>query len=358
MDQDDGRRALRFVITVVLVTFLAVAAVLVFNVIFDPYATVGTHLFPTVATSDRTVKADKIERLKQQPQLVVLGSSRSMRYEPTYLEEKTGLSTFNAGVNGIGGTADAWAMTQFIHEVWPEARPNYLWLVDVESFVPFEIGGRTANERRLAKYVAEASAGKGAAQMGLAIWQNRTTILSLATTKDSMRLLLYREKAKSKQSRYRKQIQADGSVKERKWSEKEWSRRYPRSVERYGALYRDAYKGMDGTAESYLEKTLEFMNAQGAKPLIVLTPINPKLRKILGPLGWETRHKQVAAYLRSLQKTYDFVFLDLTDPRDFGFNRREWYDGVHLTTVNTRLATDYIFEQTGGVPPVAPAGAE
>ena len=49
----------------------------------------------------------------------------------------------------------------------------------------------------------------------------------------------------------------------------------------------------------------------------------------------------------------------MTDPRVFGFDRKEWYDGMHMTTVNTRPAIDYILEQTGGVPPVAPpAGGE
>ena len=120
MDQAKGRRAFWFVLALVLVTALVMGGVLALNVIADPYGSVGTHYFPTVTTSDRTVKADKIEQLKEGPELVILGSSRSMRYEPEYLEEKTGLSTFNAGVNGIGGTADAWAMSQFIHDTWPD----------------------------------------------------------------------------------------------------------------------------------------------------------------------------------------------------------------------------------------------
>src|SRR5450756_687921 len=91
------------------------AAVGTLNTLADPYGMVGTKLLPTVTTSDRTIKADFIEKLKQQPQLVVLGSSRSMRYEPKYLQKKTGLRTFNAGVNGIGGTADAWATVSYTH---------------------------------------------------------------------------------------------------------------------------------------------------------------------------------------------------------------------------------------------------
>ena len=354
LDQTMGRRAFWFVLVLVVVTFVVLAGVVTLNVIADPYGSVGTHIFPTVTTSDRTVKADRIEALKEPPQLVVLGSSRSMRYEPSYLEQKTGLRTFNAGVNGIGGTADAWAMTQFIHEVWPDAHPNYLWMVDVESFVPFEVQARTANEPRLAKYVGAATAGKGIVELAKAIWQNRTTEFSLDTTKDSVRLLIYKKEAKNKQSKYQKQILSDGVLKQRLWSKKEWDRRFPNSVQRYSDLYKNVYHGLDPQSKAYFEKSLAFMNEQGATPLIVLTPINPKLRKVLGPLGWTVRHKQVVAYIESLQSKYHFVFLDITDPSVFGFDPQQFYDGLHMTTINTEKAIDYILKKTGGVPPVQP----
>ncbi len=354
MDQTQGRRAFWFVLVLVLATALVMGAVLALNVVADPYGSVGTHYFPTVTTSDRTVKADRIEQLKQGPELVVLGSSRSMRYEPAYIKQKTGLSTFNAGVNGIGGTADAWAMSQFIHDTWPDADPAYLWLLDVESFVPFEVGARTANEPRMARYVGQASIGKDPREFARALWENRSTLLSLDTAWDSARLVLYREEAKSSQSKYRKQILADGVIKPRKWTEKEWKRRWPNSVERYSNLHKSVYKRLDPTAQEYFEKTLAFMNEQGQTPVIALTPVNPKLRRIIAPLGWTERHQEVVAYVESLHGEYDFVLLDMTDPRVFGFDKTEWYDGVHMTTLNTRRAIDYILEQTGGWPPSQP----
>ena len=102
-----------------------------------------------------------------------------MRYEPSYLEKKTGLRTFNAGVNGIGGTADAWAMTNFIHDTWPDADPKYLWLLDVESFVPFKVQGRTANEPRLAQYVEGSGARHNLKSVLRAVAENRSSMFSL-----------------------------------------------------------------------------------------------------------------------------------------------------------------------------------
>jgi hypothetical protein len=359
MDQGTGRRAFWFVVALIVVTALVMGGVLALNVVADPYGSVGTHFFPTVTTSDRTVKADRIEQLEELPELVVLGSSRSMRYEPSYLEEKTGLSTFNAGVNGIGGAADAWAMSQFIHDTWPEADPEYLWLLDVESFVPFEIGARTAGEPRMARYVDQAVIGEGSREFARALWQNRSTLFSLDTAYASARLLLNRDEAESSQSKYRTRILGDGVLKSRAWSEREWDRRWPRSVDRYSTLHADVFTALDPTAQEYFQKALAFMNEQRTTPVIALTPLNPKLRRILSPLGWDDRYEEVVAYVESLQGQYDFVFLDMTDPRVFGHDRREWYDGVHMTTVNTRAAIDHILQQTGGWPPEQPpAGGE
>ena len=148
-------------------------------------------------------------------------------------------------------------------------------------------------------------------------------------------------------------------LKQRLWSKKEWSRRYPNSVQRYSDLYKNVYHKMDPESEAYFEKTLKFMNDQGATPLIVLTPINPKLGKILNPLGRKLRHEQVVSFIESMQGKYDFKFLDLTDPSVFGFDPKQFYDGMHMTTINTEKAIGYILKETGGVPPVKPpAGGE
>jgi hypothetical protein len=92
------------------------------------------------------------------------------------------------------------------------------------------------------------------------------------------------------------------------------------------------------------------MNDQGATPLIVLTPINPKLLKTVGKLGWPERHQQVLDYVESLKGKYDFVFIDLTDIKLFGADPKQFYDGVHMTTINTERAVDYVLKQTGGLP--------
>ena len=351
IDQTKGRKTLWFLLLVAAVTVLVMAAVGTLNTLADPYGLIGMKLLPTVTTSDRTIKADAIQALKQPPQLVVLGSSRSMRYMPSHFEKVTGLSTFNAGVNGIGGTADAWAMVNFIHDTWPKSDPKYFWLLDVESFVPFKVQGRTANEPRLAQYVeGSGTVRKTPAAILREVWDSRSSVFSLASAKDSLRVLMNRKKVKRVYDAYRQRFSADGTMIDRPLTKAEWNSRWPKSVKRYTDLYTSAYHSLDPEAQKYFEDTLAFMNEHGATPLIVLTPINPKLLKIVGPLGWPQRHQQVLDYLDSLKTKYKFLFVDITDITTWGGDPNGFYDGVHMTTANTAKATDYVLKQTGGLP--------
>lgn len=348
MDAGRGVSALLFVLGVFLVAGLGLAAVVALNAYADPYGSLGTHRLPTVTTSDRTVKADAIAAYSRAPEVVVLGSSRAMRYEPEYLQEKTGLLGFNAAVNGIGGPVDMWAMTQYLDEVWPEATPLYVWLLDVEAFVPVTVGARTASEPRLSKYVGMATPEGGPLQLLKAIAANRAAILSLATARDSLRLLWSREEAAREETTYRNTIGPDGALVERRYNEETFRVQYQQSVERYTNLYSGVFEGLDPEAREYFEKTLAFMNERGMTPVIALSPINPALRAIVAPLGWDARHQELLDYLDSLRARYAFTLLDMTDPSVFGADPVQWHDGVHMTAVNTRRAIDYILEQTGG----------
>jgi hypothetical protein len=351
IDQSKGRRTLWFLLVLVAVALVVMAAVGTLNTLADPYGLIGMKLLPTVTTSDRTIKADAIESLKQAPQLIVLGSSRSMRWMPEHFDEVTGLRTFNAGVNGIGGTADAWAMVNYIHDTFPDSHPKYWWLLDVESFVPFKVQGRTANEPRLAQYVeGSGTVRKTPSAILRQAWANRSSVFSLDSAKDSLRVLMNRKKVKRVYDEYRKRFKSDGSMADRPLTKGEWNRRWPKSVKRYTDLYTNAYFDLDPTAKKYFEQTLAFMNDQGATPLIVLTPINPKLREYVDPLGWPQRHQQVLDYLDSMKKQYKFEFIDITDITTWGGDPEGFYDGVHMTVENTAKATDYVLKQMGGLP--------
>jgi hypothetical protein len=351
IDQKQGRRTAWFLLVLAVAATLMMAAVGAFNTYADPYGLVGTRALPTLTTTDRSIKADYVDRLARPPQLIVLGSSRSARYEPSYLHKKTGLRVFNGGINAVGGIGDAWAMANYIHSRFPGAHPAYLWLVDVESFVPFAVDGRTASEPRLNQYLGGPRTGThGARAFAEAVWTSRRSLFSWTTAVDSLHVLEHPAAVKKAASKYRTKFLPDGGQVPNPYSAKEFALRFPRSAKRYTDLYKNVYHAPDPQSLRYFQRTLALMNRQGATPIIVLTPINPKLLAIVGPLGWDTRHQQVVRFIDAQHARYRFRFLDLTDIAKFHGDPVQFYDGVHMTELNTRRAIDYVLRQTGGVP--------
>ena len=71
--------------------------------------------------SDRMQKTDLIQQLTSPPEVIILGGSRALRFDPAYLQERTGLSGFNAAVTGAR-PEDAWALVSLLHARFPRAR--------------------------------------------------------------------------------------------------------------------------------------------------------------------------------------------------------------------------------------------
>ena len=116
----------------------------------------------------------------------------------------------------------------------------------------------------------------------------------------------------------------------------------------YSWVYRSIYPRLSRAEEGYFERTLAKMNAWGYPPVIVLSPIHPALRKVLGPLGWTVRHRQVLAYVDSLKARHPFTFMDMTSLSSFGGSPNLFYDGMHLTLPNVHRLLDAILRRAAG----------
>ena len=343
-----GKRARGFILFIIVAALLLMTSVAVVNALVDPYGILGTGVFPTATTSDRSVKADLIEKLKQAPQLIVLGSSRSMRYDPEYLQQKTGLRTFNAGVNIIGGAADVWAMTNYLHDRFPQSHPRYLWLVDVETFTTTVKESLTA-EPRLARYLDKTTGTAGRAGSELTtIGDDLKSLLSWATTRDSLRILAHQSTASAKEQAFRRQFRPNGGIAAKTMSPAERQHQTAESLARYTLLYQTAYHAIDPQAQRYVEQTLALLNQSGSEPLIVLTPLSPMFQQKLGPLGWYDRHQQVVDFFSSLASRYRFTFADMTSVSTWSGSPTEFFDGVHPSYPNIHTLIDFLAQNYGG----------
>ena len=110
----------------------------------------------------------------------MLGSSRALKAEPSYLQQLTGLTGFNAAAAN-GKTEDGFAYANLFHDRWPDAQIKYLWILEAEAF-------RAA----AAEPAAAGRARAGAALPGVAARRHRGSTTSSgcssgSTTKSSVK---------------------------------------------------------------------------------------------------------------------------------------------------------------------------
>lgn len=331
----------RFVVAALSAAAALLTAAFAFNVVVDPWGGIGTGVFPSLVPTDRPVKAALIARLERPPELIVFGSSRALKIDPAYLRRKLGQTGFNAGVSD-GNPEDTWTLLSYIHQRFPQARPHFLWVLDVEAFRGAPDPG-ILNTPELAQFIPfrERSRARLDAVPPLLSWKavrasvhvirNRGNASSLpaGTVFDGngYRAVDVHDIARANGSSLASQLRASEAL--------------------YSWLYRTLYDGLSPSSERYFERTLAKMNAWGYPPVIVLSPIHPQLRARLGPLGWDTRHRQVLAYLRELRTRYPFTFLDMTSLSSFGGSPALFYDGMHLTLPNIERLLDAILRRAG-----------
>jgi hypothetical protein len=90
------------------------------------------------------------------------------------------------------------------------------------------------------------------------------------------------------------------------------------------------------------------MNAHGATPVVVMNPLHPALLRALRKQGFPA-HRWSVRYLRALQRTYRFDFIDLTDVRTFHGLPNGFFDPTHVSVQNMRLMLKYVVAHDHGI---------
>ena len=318
----------------------------VFNALADPYGYVGTAIFPTATLSDRPIKACLARRLPKPPQLVILGSSRAEKVDPSYIEAKIGSTGFNAAVSSATPD-DAWAFTHYLHDESHGQTQKVLWLLDVEAMRPLPTNPGLRNTAALSRYLdASTKARADGSTWSLLSWSTtadswhgvQAALFSDAHTLDA-RTCSFRT---SRQTEYTpngfRSFDFHDAALQRK---KSFNSSLAITLNEYKRIYA-ADTSLSAHARERFEATIKQLNDWGVRPVIVITPVHPDFATTIGPLGWRQRLKNLNAYLKSLQPRLDFVRLDASDINRFGGRRRDFYDGLHMTLPNVQRMIDWV----------------
>jgi hypothetical protein len=274
----------------------------------------GARVKATHASEDRSLKLDLIARLATTPETIVLGSSRGRRAEPAYLERLTGHTAFNGAVRG-GTAADAWVTARYLVDCAPRRSVRrYLWFVDAglaTNGIPPELSADPRSR----------------AYLGLPGGLSRPALCKPLAPPDGSHEPdgSYTPEVARSLPEHAKNLDAEVA-------------KLVASVEKHhGALNLST----DPKRYAWFEKALALMNRQGATPVIVFNPIQPKVLGALRKYGFPV-HRAALRYLQSLHKRFDFVVVDAENIYRWGGSAVDFWDPTHVNYANMRRLLTYV----------------
>lgn len=267
--------------------------------------------------SDRGIKTALIMRLEKAPDVVIVGGSRALRFQPGFITRLTGLTAFNAAVPHAT-PQDEWCFVNLFHQRFPRARFALLWVIHCDEFDEYTPGATLLEDPFLSRFLPGAFVRAQLDHLGpaahAALVQGALHPSVIApdgyTVSDGISVM-------AAQRSFRQGVDA-------------WIGETLR-------FYRTTPPRIDAAPAHYFTMTLRLMNDLGVQPTIVLAPLQPRYRAAIYHHGWEARQRLVLAYLRRLRRRYGFRVLDFSRLSSIGGSPTGFYDAVHMRPATTRL---------------------
>lgn len=275
-----------------------------------------------IVKSELRLKANLMARnLKKSPQLVFFGGSRSQRFDPVYARRRLGLRAVNISLSNARPEA-AWAYAHWFYRRWPNAKLRWVWgmqptmtrerdmdaalLQDPRFFHRFPADLLESQRKLLPSTVAKMPRSYG----------------FMRNTYSSLGMLTWNTYDRQRAAGYTLRASLDAYIaKMLKKPERETIERGER-------------------ARVYFEKTLEYLNAHGTTPVMVLMPVHPRVLRVMKEHGMGGSREGLREYLAELGETYDIKVLDFTRIQSFKGKSAWFYDGVHITRANSNRVID------------------
>ncbi|MFA8439726.1 DUF1574 family protein [Pueribacillus sp. YX66] len=325
--------------TVIAISLVITSGIMTLNYIVNPHGKYNSNVLPSLVWTGRSDKASLLHKLNEDPEILILGSSRSMKIDPEFIEEKTGLSSFNAAVNSANAE-DYYTMLRYSLDTL-ERKPNTIFLgIDVEAFhnnTP--IDERLLFNKALSKYLN--------AQDRISFIDMLTSLLSYEETTSSFVSLYYKLSAYPDRSTYYDDngflhyIQKSGTVTDENYDSK-----IEDYIERYRARY-DGYTQLSDKRKDYFEKFLALAEEENIQVIAFITTLHDDIiRDLKKTRNYDDIKQKLVNYLNKMdEQNENFVYEDFDRVDKYNGVLTAFYDGAHIHEKNANRITRRLLEK-------------
>jgi|GEM_PF-2005355 len=316
---------------------LAFGAIAALNYVVNPYAQYRTQVLPPLVQPSRAEKLSLLTNMSPEPSGLILGSSRVLKLEPNYLEDKTGLRFFNAGVN-YGKPEDYLAFLRLYRQHFERAPEMLVVGVDVVAFSDGSpMDARLLGNSKLCGTVPDIIPFEDRFHR----WKELLSWQQLKMSAKSMKRELKGEAEESPQESFRD----DGLIvyHQRESELAEGTYDFESALDYNRGEYQQLYAGFDSFSLKRCEaffKLVESCRSDGTRLVVFLTPMHPNLQTHLEASNYDKRRDKVRWFLEYLRDEFDFAYVDLSEVTSFDGEPDHFVDGIHPLEPNTRKMID------------------
>jgi hypothetical protein len=318
---------------------LLLGSVMALNYFVNPLGKYASRELPTLVWTARADKANFLEQYHKNPEVLILGSSRTMKVDPNYIKEKTNLDAFNAGVNSARAE-DYYVMLKYAVEEL-NMKPKYVILgIDVEGFhnnVPPD--DRLVYNEKFAKYLYEEDK-----KSTFSLLKSMVTYDQTAASARS--LMFAMTEYPTKETAY----DNNGFLHYLKKEEEIKKGKFKADIDSYVIKYKDRFNNfttIDNRRKNYFDDFLAFAEENDIKVISFITTLHDDVvEELRKTRNYDERKKELVTFLDLMEKKHNhFSYNDFDTVDKYNGSLAAFYDGAHIGEENANKITIRLLQE-------------
>ncbi len=313
-------------------TFISICVLI--TVMVNPRGLYGVRIFPQLANALKEEKIQYFNALNYEPDLVILGSSRSLTISPRYIKNTLGLSAYNFGFSGVS-TNELSLLGDLIFSNRNQNPPSVV-LFDISPSTMTEL-----EENNLADIPVEFVPYMSFRKATNYILDRYLELFNIHQFSEAVYVLQYIREVHTPQTYW--DVEPDG-----------YSHYFPpdtltEAIERQlkERQNKQPCKNFDENGDAVIQKYVSLAKQKNFSIIFYYSPVHPTFKQ--GYMDNSSKYDWCSTVffdlMHKLENKNPFVFfVDVNDPNtaSLAIDNSGFYDGFHITPANAEKLIDYL----------------